>query len=44
LAAFDYDVIVVGSGIGGSRWAVDNILADDQGKPLAFGVEGSATA
>jgi hypothetical protein len=44
LAAFDHDVIVVGFGIGGSRWAAANILADDGGQPLVAGVEGSATA
>ena len=44
MAAFDHDVIVVGSGLGGSRWAADSILADHRGKPLVSGVEGSATA
>ena len=44
MAAFDHDVIVVGSGIGGSQWAADNTLADRQGKLLVSGVEGSATA
>jgi hypothetical protein len=44
LAAFDRDVIVVGFGIGGSRWAADNILADHRSEPLVYGVEGSATA
>ena len=44
MAAFDHDVSVVGSGIGGSQWAADNILADHQGKPLVSGVDGSATA